>query len=329
MMGPRHAAQVSARAVRVLSSVAACLVLSACAGAGCAAAPAPLLSKEELRAALGPALPSASDVVLVGAGDIAVCGSDGAERSARLVEVVLESASPASRAFTAGDNVYPAGAPEDFRDCYLPTWGRFLEDTLPVAGNHDWMEPGAAGYFATFGPAAATPSAPWRAVSVGSWRVILLDSSCDDVGGCDEGSPQHAWLEAELARAPSRCTVAIWHHPLASSGPHGPDSRTRDLWAALDRAGAELVIAGHDHIYERFAPLNAEGTHAAVGLRSFVIGTGGARPYPLNAVPYPGSEVRLSGEPAVLALFLREDGYRWRAIASSGRVMDEGEASCR
>jgi acid phosphatase type 7 len=323
------AAQVLARAIRVGLGVGLCLVLSACAGAGCAVARSALLSKDELRAALGPALPSSTDVVLVGAGDIAACGSDGAERSARLVEVMLESASPKSRAFTAGDNVYPTGAPEDFRDCYLPTWGRFLKDTLPVAGNHDWMTPEAAGYFATFGPAAGSPKAPWRAVSVGSWRVILLESNCDDVGGCDEGSPQHAWLEAELAGTPSRCTLAIWHHPLASSGPHGPDARTRALWTTLDRAGAELVIAGHDHIYERFGPLSADGAKADAGLRSFVIGTGGAGAYAINAIPHAGSEVRLSGEPAVLALFLKDGGYRWRAIGASGRVLDEGEASCR
>lgn len=111
------------------------------------------------------------------------------------------------------------------------------------------MTPNAAGYFATFGPAAGTPEAPWRSVDIAGWHVVLLDSNCGEVGGCDEGSPQHQWLAADLAASSAPCTAAVWHHPRVSSGVHGSDERTSALWGLLDRAGAEVVLAGHDHHY--------------------------------------------------------------------------------
>ncbi len=269
---------------------------------------------------------TAKDIVLVGAGDIASCSSDDDERTAHLIEGVLARASPASRVFTAGDNVYPSGTIAEFRDCYLPTWGRFLSRTIPAPGNHDWVTPGAAGYFATFGASAGTANAPWHSVDVGGWHVVVLDSDCDKVGGCDASSAQYAWLTADLAQAPNPCSVAIWHHPLFSSGAHGSDARMAALWDLLDRNGLDVVLAGHDHLYERFAPLHADGS--AGGIASFIVGTGGATAYPFT-VTRAGSLMRHTGDPAVFTLILRENTYTWGLLAVDGRTLDTGEGNCR
>jgi 3',5'-cyclic AMP phosphodiesterase CpdA len=279
--------------------------------------------------AFAAAMPTKTDVVLVGAGDIAACESDGDEATATLVEDVLRRASPQSRVFTAGDNVYPTGSADSFKRCYLPSWGRFLNETLPVAGNHDWMTPNAAGYFATFGPRAGTAETPWRSVKVGGWRVILLDSNCDEVGGCGEGSRQLSWLRNELSRSPPKCTVVIWHHPFKSSGPHGSDPRTKPLWAALFAGGADLVIAGHDHLYERFAPADQEGNSAGTGIVSFVAGTGGVSSYPTRPAVAEGSVKIQTGKPAVLMLILEDGGYRFHALSTDRNVLDSGSGRCR
>lgn len=267
--------------------------------------------------------------VLVGAGDIASCGSDGAEATARVVEQILARSANAL-AFTAGDNAYESGTLDEFRRCYAPSWGRFLERTVPVAGNHEYLTKGAAGHFAYFGKRAGDALAPWRSIAKGAWTVLLLDSNCREVGGCAPGSPQARWLATELSRtAKTKCTVAIWHHPRFSSGLHGADASVEPLWSMLEQAGAELVIAGHDHTYERFLPLRADGTRDDVkGLVSLVVGTGGRQAYPLLR-DASGSALRFTGVPGVLVLFLDDDGYRAYFVDTTGKVRDAVSGRCR
>lgn len=273
-------------------------------------------------------LPKPGEHVLVGAGDIADCRSTRADDTARLVEAVLARSAQAV-AFTAGDNAYDNGALAEFTKCYAPTWGRFVDRTLPVAGNHEHHTPGAAGHYGYFGKRAGTAKEPWRAITKGAWKVLLLDSNCGEVGGCAPDSPQARWLATELSRTPkAKCTVAIWHHPRFSSGLHGNDARTAPLWKMLDDAGAELVIAGHDHHYERFRALRSDGAVDDDGLVSLVVGTGGRQAYPLG-FEAKGSLVRARGTYGVLVLFLDDDGYRAFFVDTAGRVLDEARGRCR
>ena len=272
-------------------------------------------------AALASSPPTAT---LVAAGDIASCESDGDERTAALVAGI-----PGTVA-TLGDNVYDLGTPQEFAACYAPSWGRFRARTRPALGNHEYGTPGAAGYFAYFGPRAGHPDRGYYAYRLGSWRVIVLNSNCFRVGGCGRGSPQLRWLRAELAANRARCTLAYWHHPRFSSGPHGNDPTVTSFWNALFAARAELVLTGHDHHYERFAPLAPSGrVHRARGIRQFVVGTGGRSHYPVIRRT-PGSEVRDWQTMGVLRLTLGPGAYEWRFVPAAGsRFTDSGSGRCR
>jgi hypothetical protein len=216
---------------------------------------------------------AAPPAVLVGAGDIASCPGTGDDATADLIDGIDGTV------FTAGDNVYDTGTPWEFANCYDPSWGGFRDRTLPVPGNHDYATKGAAGYFGYFGAAAGDPSEGWYAVDVGPWRFYALNSSCWAIGGCEAGSRQERWLRADLAAYPRRCVLAVWHHPLFSSGEHGSDRMTQALWQALEDAGAEIVVSGHDHDYERFGPQAATGTPDPDGIVEYVVGTGGRSYY--------------------------------------------------
>jgi hypothetical protein len=269
-----------------------------------------------------PAVPAGA-AVLAGAGDIATCEAVADDRTADLLDGIPGTV------FTAGDNAYPDGAARDFASCYDPTWGRYKDRTRPAIGNHELeADPTAGPYFAYFGEGAGAPGRAWYAYDLGAWRITVLDSNCLD-DGCAAGSPQATWLQDELATHPTICRAAIWHHPRFSSGEHGSDERTAALWAMLAGAGTDLVIAGHDHDYERFEPLRADGTRAPDGIRSFVVGTGGA---PLRAFDdvAPGSEVRQSDSHGVLRLALQPDRYDWAFIPIAGDTFtDTGSAACR
>ncbi len=175
-----------------------------------------------------------------------------------------------------GDTAYENGTPDEFARCYEPTWGRHKARTRPAVGNHEYGTPGAAGYFAYFGAAAGEAGKGWYSYDLGAWHVVALNSNCSLVG-CQAGSEQEQWLRADLAANGARCTVAYMHHPRFSSGNvHGGSSAVDPLWRALEADGAELVLAGHDHDYERFAPQTASGAlDVERGVRQFVVGTGG------------------------------------------------------
>ena len=199
---------------------------------------------------------------------------------------------------------------------------------LPVPGNHDWVTPDAAGYLGYFGAAAAPDGTTWYSTDIGAWHVIVLDSDCAQVGGCDAASPEGTWLAKDLAASQARCTLAIWHHPRFSSGEHGNDPSVAPFWNALHAAGAELVINGHDHDYERFAPQDPSGkVERPGGIREIVVGTGGAvlRTFPKVAA---NSEFRQTGTFGVLRLTLHQFNYDWEFLPASGDVADSGSTPC-
>ena len=260
--------------------------------------------------------------MLVGAGDIADCGLDGDSATATLV------ASIAGTVFTAGDNVYPAGSAGQFRDCYGPTWGRFLDRTRPAPGNHDHETRDLAGYLGYFGAAAAPAGKSWYSYELGTWHVVVLDSSCDAVGGCGPNSDQGRWLTADLAGSRARCTLAIWHHPRFSSGEHGDDAAVAPFWRALYDAGADLIINGHDHDYERFAPQDPEGREDRTrGIREFVVGTGGAALRGFSS-PAANSELRAAVVHGVIRLTLHRGSYEWAYLPTTPSFTDAGSSRC-
>ena len=259
--------------------------------------------------------------MLVGAGDIASCGGDNDQATATLIDGIPGTV------FAAGDLVYPDGTAQEYADCFHPTWGRHKDRMLPVIGNHEYHTPGAAGYFGYFGAEAHGPGA-YHAVDLGTWRVYVLNSECGQVS-CSLGSPQLDWLIADLAANPRQCSLAIWHTPRFSSGPHGDASWVGALWQTLQAAGAELVISGHDHDYERFLPMDAAGgLDTAAGMIQFVVGTGGIGSATFSAVRA-NSAVRDGTTYGVIQLTLRPGSYDWQFIPVPGQTFtDSGSAAC-
>ena len=257
--------------------------------------------------------------VLVGAGDIAMCGSPGADRTAALLDVIDGTV------FTAGDNAYFQGTTTQFAQCYEPTWGRHKERTRPAPGNHEYETAGAGPYFDYFGGNGGPRGLGYYSFNVGAWHIVSLNSNVS----ATDGSPQMQWLRDDLARQNARCVAAIWHHPLYSSGVNGPSPVMRDVWRALRELGADIVIAGHDHLYERFARQDESGRVTADGMRQFTIGTGGAELTTVGTIR-PNSEIRMAGVFGVLKLTLRPESYTWEFVpAPPSTFTDSGLDTCR
>ena len=301
------------------------ILIAAAFASGAFRAPGPTLPP------LGPAVvrplvtpaPGATPATHVGAGDIASCGSEGDEATAALLEGI------GGTVFTAGDNVYDDGTLTEFRACYDPSWGRFKARTLPIVGNHEYNTDEASGHFGYFGEAAGHPQEGWYVVDLGGWGVYALNSNCGEIGGCGEDSRQAAWLAADLAANPRRCVLAIWHHSRFSSGEHGNNDSTATLWRVLQAAGAEIVVSGHDHGYERFAPQDAAGAADDSGLVSFVVGTGGRGHYAFEDVQ-PNSLVRNGDTFGVLRLDLARDSWTSEFLPVAGSTFtDSGGGRCR
>ena len=276
--------------------------------------------------------------VVAAAGDIA-CPADRTlleeERTrpdscrTNLTAALLKSASP-DAVLPLGDNQYPAGTLKDFLASYDKTWGAFRKITYPVPGNHEYGTPGAAGYFSYFGARAGEPGKGYYSYDLGAWHVVALNSECQHVGGCGADSPQATWLKQDLAAHPRACTMAYWHRPRFSSGTHGNNLDNDALWRILAAARADLVLGGHDHDYERFAPLDAAGRpDAAQGMTEFVVGTGGDSHYKLH-LPDVGSDLRLKGHYGVLRLQLTDGAFSWTFLTvPNGAVADAGTTTCR
>jgi hypothetical protein len=198
-----------------------------------------------------------SDPVLVGAGDIAGCDTTGDEATAKLLDNI------SGTVFTAGDNAYNSGTSSQFKNCYAPSWGRHKARTKPTVGNHEYITSGASGYFNYFSSAAGDPKKGYYSYNLGEWHIVSLNSMCENVGGCGSTSPMLSWLKNDLASNPKPCTLAYFHYPLFSSGgEHGSMLKMKPAWNVLYAANADVVISGHDHDYERFAPQKPDGTWA-------------------------------------------------------------------
>ena len=260
-----------------------------------------------------------SPAILVGAGDIASCTSSGDEATAALLDAV------SGTVFTAGDNAYDSGTYDQYSNCYDPSWGRHRARTRPSPGNHEYLTPGASGYFQYFGPSAGDPSKGYYSYDLGSWHVVVINSNAD----ARPGSAQEQWLRADLAAHPARCTLAYWHYPRFSSGFQGSHPAMQPIWQALYDAGAEVVISGHDHDYERFAPQTPSGSLDSVrGIRQFVVGTGGKSLLAFNNSA-PNSEVRDNSTFGVLLLKLYDDRYEWEFVpVQVGGFTDAGAHTC-
>jgi hypothetical protein len=262
--------------------------------------------------------------VLVGAGDIADCRDlSGAEATAKLLEKIPGTV------MAVGDLAYPDGTAENFQ-CYDKTWGRLKDRTRPAPGNHEFHSADATFYFQYFGQAAGDPGKGYYSYELGTWHIVVLNSECVAAGGCDAASAQGKWLREDLAAHPAACTLAYFHKPLFSSGgTHGNDLVMKPLWDALYAANADLVVNGHDHDYERFAPQNPEGiADASRGIREFVVGTGGKnlRPFTLT---HANSEVRDLEAFGVLKLTLSPGRYQWEFIPQAGKsFQDSGAGTC-
>jgi hypothetical protein len=227
-----------------------------------------------------------------------------------------------------GDIQYENGARSKFDASYDVSWGRVKSITKPVPGNHEYQTAGAAGYFQYFGAAAGDPAKGYYSYDLGGWHVVALNSNCSEVGGCGVGSAQEQWLRADLAAHPVTCTLAYWHHPRFSSGEHGSDSTYTAFWQALYDANAELVLVGHDHDYERFAPQTASGAlDLTRGIRQFVAGSGGKELRTFPSVRA-NSEARDVTSLGVLELTLGTGAYEWRFRSAVGAFADSGSASC-
>jgi len=259
---------------------------------------------------------SAGDPIIAGAGDIATSGSKDAATAATL------TALNPTAVFALGDNAYPDGTAANYQNFYGPTWGQHKAKTNPTPGNHDYHTSGASGYFSYFGARAPAAYYAW---SIGAWRFYSLNSEIAH----DAGSAQISWLKRDLAANPKACVGAYWHKPLFSSGRHGNNSSMRPFWDALYAANADLVLAGHDHTYERFAPQTPAGQRdTARGIREFVVGTGGASLYPFPIVR-PNSEVRNNTAWGVLKLTLHASAFDWKFQPISGQSFtDSGSQSC-
>jgi len=290
-------------------------VLSACGGSGDEGPPGPVGPDGPLPP------PPALGVVetFVGAGDIGWCEVQGAALTAALLDGI------SGTVFTVGDNAYPSGSSRNYADCYDPWWGRHRGRTRPTPGNHEYETAGAAGYFGYFGASAGLSGVGYYGYRLGSWHMIALNSEISAF----PGSPQLEWLRRELAANPTRCALAYFHTPVFGSGSNGSNPHMQAAWSVLYQSGVDVVVNGHNHSYERFAPQDPDGRpDPPRGIRQFVVGTGGAPLTDFTGIR-PNSEARSNRAWGVLKLTLHADRYDWEFVPVAGQMYsDSGGGSC-
>ena len=267
-------------------------------------------------------------VSILAVGDIAQCGSrPAADSAAAKTAALIDQQAPDTPLLLLGDLVYDSGTLAEYSSCYEPTYGRFMARSHPAPGNHDYGVPGGDGYYTYFGARAGPDRRGYHSFNIGSWHIISLNSNIDMA----KGSEQETWLRADLAASRAgKCTLAYWPHPrFSSSSTHGDNPLSTDVWRALFEFGADLVLVGHDHTYERFAPQDPDANaDPAKGIRQFVIGTGGAALYRFGA-PKPNSEVRGASTHGVVKFVLGSGKYSWEFLPVAGSTFtDRGEATC-
>jgi hypothetical protein len=299
----------------------ACAVSLASSVGAVALGPGPAQSSGQVPAAAA-ATPAQEPVILIGAGDIANCEINdgaGAKATARILDRIPGTV------FTAGDHAYPEGTAKQFKDCYDVTWGRFKDRTRPAPGNHDYLTSKAAPYFDYFGESAGPDRRGYYSYNLGAWHIISLNSFI----AADKKSPQLKWLRQDLMDNPTACTLAYWHIPMFSSGAHGNSPIMLEAWKVLYEFGADVVINGHDHDYERFAPQDPKGkADPARGIRQFIVGTGGGGVYQFKRTQ-PNSEVRFYKAYGVIKLTLNATDYAWEFLQGAGDpFQDSGTGQC-
>jgi hypothetical protein len=266
--------------------------------------------------------PGEEGVTFIGAGDIANCevaGGGGARSTALILDRY-----PNAVIFTTGDHAYQTGSDKDFKTCYEPTWGRFKARTRPSVGNHDLITDRGKPYYDYFGEAAGPRNLGYYSYEVGSWHVIALNSAIP----ARKGTEQMKWLAEDLAAHKTECTLAYWHIARYSSGAHGSDPLMADAWKILYDAGTDVVLASHDHDYERFAPMDDRGKPDDKGIRSFVVGTGGGGVYEFKGKAQ-NSEVKDNTTYGVLKMSLKPGSYDWEFIPMPGKTFrDSGSGKC-
>jgi acid phosphatase type 7 len=275
-----------------------------------------------------PPAPDPTTVTIVAAGDIACDPATNIKQPADCDQAAtadeIGQLAPTA-VLTLGDNQYEDGTLAAFQSVFGSTWGRYLSIMYPAIGNHEYLTHGAAGYFAYFG------LPPYYSFNLGDWHLVSLDSECSagGVGGCGPGSAQEKWLLADLAAHPSLCTLVYWHEPRWSSGEHGDASQMTTIWADLVAAQVDVVLTGHNHDYERFVPLDANGKPSPTGTTEFVVGTGGKNHYGFVTAPLTGEVVRNDKSFGVIQMSLGPTGYSWKFVpAPTYTFTDSGSASC-
>ena len=314
-----------------LTKRAACVAIAIAAVllAGCSPSAQPAAAERRVDPSPSQASPDGQTFTLVGAGDIAGCKDlEGARATAKLIEKIPGTV------FAAGDLAYDKGSAAEFQNCYGATWGEFKDRTKPTLGNHEYGEPTASAYFHYWGKQAGSAGKGYYSFELGSWHIVALNTNCGakDLGGCGKGSPQEEWLRKDLAEHPDACVIAYGHHALFSSGvfkSHAIHPELKVLWQDLYDAHAALVLAGHEHSYERFAPQDPDGNaDAANGIREIVVGTGGKSHDPLGFA-IANSEVRNTDTYGVLKLTLTPGHYTWQFVPEEGKSFtDSGSGEC-
>jgi acid phosphatase type 7 len=272
-------------------------------------------------------------VKVVAIGDIA-CQPGIAPTAKRCQHAATSDLVPAAakKILLLGDNQYSRGELTSYQGSFDQTWGRHMSRLVPVLGNHEYQTKAATGYFTYFGEKAGDPAKGYYSTNVGSWHVLAINTNdnCRRIP-CDEGSEQLAWVREDLEKNKAKkCTVALFHHPRWSSGEHGDNPNIDPLWRALAAGGVDLVLAGHDHDYERFAPRNADGARDDEGgMRSFVVGTGGIGFRGFGDALSEHSEVRQNDTFGILQLSLSATGYAWEFLPIAGSTFeDKGKGRC-
>jgi hypothetical protein len=260
--------------------------------------------------------PATGPVQVVAAGDVGECGF-GAHETGQLLERLTGTI------LALGDLAYYDGSRANFRDCYDPFWGQFQDRIRPVPGNHEYQnDRNATAYWDYFGDRAGPRGRGYYAFPEGGWRIIALNSEVP----MGPGSAQQVWLRDELTTNRSLCTLAYWHRPLFTSGPNFPNADVRPLWDTLLEFNVEVVLNGHDHMYERFEKQDASGRPSETGIRQFTVGTGGAHSYdPRPGQPNSATRSKTYG---ILVLTLDKDSYRWD-YASNTQFRDTNSGACR
>ncbi len=268
--------------------------------------------------------PTPTPATLVGAGDISICGNKGDKETAALLAEIPGAI------FTAGDNSNDYGRKVEYKNCFGPSWGQFLDRIHPSPGNHDYESEEGKYYYQYFGEAAGEPGKGWYSYDLGAWHIIALNTNCDYVS-CKANSKQVEWLRQDLQNHPTQCSLAYYHHPRWSSGQAGSAGWISPIFTTLWENGVDVVVSGHEHEYERIAPQDPDGNlDFEHGLRQFVVGTGGAYHIPFGADILPNSEVRIPDTFGVIKFTLYEDHYDWEFLpVGDGQALDSGSEKCK